>query len=61
MYRAGADYVIMPHFLGGEYTSEIIERAGDNKVEYEIEKARHIADLKERLKEGQEHPHIEKG
>lgn len=61
LYKAGADYVIMPHFLGGEYTSEIIERAGDNKAEYEIEKTKHIADLKERLKEGQEHPRIEKG
>ena len=60
LYKAGADYVIMPHFLGGEYTSEIIERAGDNKIEYEIEKARHLADLKDRLKEGQEHPHVDK-
>jgi Kef-type K+ transport system membrane component KefB len=60
LYKTGADYVIMPHFLGGEYTAEIIEKAGDEKVEYEIEKARHIADLKDRLKEGQEHPSVEK-
>ena len=32
LYKAGADYVIMPHFLGGEYTSRIIEKAKNNKT-----------------------------
>lgn len=60
LYKAGADYVILPHFLGGEYTAKLIEKAKDNKKEYEIEKQKQIKDLKERMKEGQEHPKVEK-
>lgn len=60
LYKEGADYVILPHFLGGEYTSIIIEKAGTNKKIYEKEKAKQIRDLKERLGEGQEHPRIER-
>lgn len=60
LYKEGADYVILPHFLGGEYTSSIIEKAGINKKIYEKEKAKQIRDLKERLREGQEHPRIER-
>ncbi|MDP2672417.1 MAG: NAD-binding protein, partial [Nanoarchaeota archaeon] len=59
-YKAGANYVILPHFLGGEYTARLIERAKGNKKEYEIEKKKQLSELKERLKEGQEHPRIEK-
>jgi Kef-type K+ transport system membrane component KefB/Trk K+ transport system NAD-binding subunit len=60
LYKAGADYVILPHFLGGEYTARLIEKAKDNKKEYEIEKQKQIKDLKERMKEGHEHPKVEK-
>jgi len=61
LYNSGADYVIMPHFLGGEYTSELIEKFKENKKEYASEKNKHIKELKERLKEGQKHPDIDKG
>ena len=61
LYNGGADYVIMPHFLGGEYTSELIEKFKGNKKEYASEKNKHIKELKERLKEGQKHPDIDKG
>jgi len=60
LYKTGADYVILPHFLGGEYTAKLIEKADGNKKYYSIEKQKQLKDLKERLKEGQEHPHIEK-
>ncbi|MFH1307885.1 MAG: cation:proton antiporter [archaeon] len=60
LYSSGANYVILPHFLGGEYIANIIEKAKDNKKEYEKEKKKQIKDLKERLGEGQEHPKIEK-
>ena len=60
LYDEGADYVILPHFLGGQYTAQIIEKNKDEKIEYEIEKQRHIKELKERIKEGQEHPEVEK-
>ena len=60
LYKGGADYVILPHFLGGEYTARLIEKAKENKKEYEIEKHKQLSELKERLKEGHEHPRIEK-
>lgn len=59
LYKYGADYVIMPHFLGGEYTSKIIEKAKNNKKKYELEKQKQLKELKDRLKEGHEHPKSE--
>ncbi len=58
LYGAGADYVILPHFLGGEYVSNLIEKFGSNKKEYKKEKVKQLKNLKERLNEGQEHPKI---
>jgi len=60
LYDAGADYVIMPHFLGGQYTAKIIERFKTKKKLYLREKTRQIESLRERLQEGHEHPKIEK-
>jgi len=60
LYKAGADYVILPHFLGGEYAAKLIENAKDNKKLYEKEKQKQIKELKERMREGHEHPRIEK-
>ena len=51
LYHSGADYVILPHFLGGEYTSKLIETAKDNKNVYEKEKVNELKILKERLKD----------
>jgi Kef-type K+ transport system membrane component KefB len=56
LYDAGADYVIMPHFLGGEHVSVMIEdfTANVNKI---IEtKVKHIEELKHRRDLGHEHP-----
>src|SRR3989338_4605083 len=55
-YDNGADYVILPHFLGGEHVSILIEDfTGDvNKI---IEtKLNNIKELKERKELGHEHP-----
>lgn len=60
-YDLGADYVILPHFLGGQHTAEIIEKFKTDKKDYEIEKKNQIKELFERLEEGQEHPHVERG
>jgi len=60
LYEAGADYLILPHFLGGEYTSKIIEKFKTSKKRYEKEKIKQIKILEERLEEGHEHPFIEK-
>ncbi|PIN77868.1 sodium:proton exchanger [Candidatus Woesearchaeota archaeon CG10_big_fil_rev_8_21_14_0_10_34_12] len=60
LYDAGADYVILPHFLGGDYISTLIENLKADKIKYKKEKARQIASLKERLKEGHRHPRVER-
>ncbi|PIN89810.1 sodium:proton exchanger [Candidatus Pacearchaeota archaeon CG10_big_fil_rev_8_21_14_0_10_35_13] len=56
LYRLGADYVIMPHFLGGEYTSKLIMKARNNHKIYTNERSKEIDDLKERVIRGHEHP-----
>ena len=55
LYDAGADYVILPHLLGGEHASLLIERLSSiSKVlNYKIG---HIKELKERHALGHEHP-----
>jgi len=58
LYKAGADYVIMPHFLGGEHAAKLILEAKDNKKNLFQEKKCHIAHLNERKIMGHEHPKI---
>ena len=55
LYDAGADYVILPHFLGGEHVSLLIEKLNnmDKFVGYKI---RQIKELNERHSLGHEHP-----
>lgn len=60
LYEAGADYVILPHFLGGEYTAKLLETAKSNKKLYKKEKKKELKILKERLKKGYDHPQTEK-
>jgi Kef-type K+ transport system membrane component KefB/Trk K+ transport system NAD-binding subunit len=60
LYESGADYVILPHFLGGEFTSRLIEKAKTNGKRYETEKKKELKILRERIKKGHEHPKIEK-
>lgn len=61
LYNKGADYVILPHFLGGKYTAEIIKKAKTSKEKYEEEKKEQLKEILERREEGQEHPSIERG
>lgn len=60
LYKAGADYVIMPHFLGGEYTSNLIKIAKNNKKLYEKEKLKEIDLINKRISQGHKHPKVEK-
>lgn len=60
LYKEGADYVLTPHFLGGEYVSDMIKHLKMNKKGYEKEKEKHVKMLEERLKKGQEHPEVRK-
>jgi Kef-type K+ transport system membrane component KefB/Trk K+ transport system NAD-binding subunit len=58
-YKKGADYVLTPHFLGGEYIAKMIKEEGI-KGDYTKEKQNHIKMLLDRIEQGHNHPDIEK-
>lgn len=60
LYKKGASYVLTPHFLGGEYVSNMIKEMGNDKKDYEKEKEKHIKTLKEMLSQGKDHPEVER-
>ena len=60
LYKAGADYVLTPHFLGGEYLAHMITNFKTNEGKYKEEKQKHIKLLEEMSKKGHEHPFVEK-
>ena len=47
LYKAGADYVIIPHHLGGKFLSTIIQAFGTNKQKYKEAGKAHYKELKE--------------
>jgi len=55
LYDAGADYVILPHFLGGEHASLLIGKL-NNVAKIVSNKIKHIRELKHREFLGHEHP-----
>ena len=60
-YKKGANYVLTPHFLGGEYVAKMVANYEVDPKDYEKEKARHIKMLEEMEERGSRHPEIEKG
>ena len=46
LYENGADYVIIPHLLGGEYASKMLEQNKTNPEKYRKEREGHISQLK---------------
>ncbi len=60
LYKKGATYVIMPHFLGGEYASGMINKYGFDINKFLKEKKEHLKKLKTKRKLGHEHPKAEK-
>ncbi len=55
LYKEEADYVILPHFLGGAYVSLLIKQS-NNKDKMLKTKLKHLAELRERQRIGHEHP-----
>jgi len=47
LYRAGADYVIMPHFLSGEHTSILLKKFAAEPARILLEKEKQVNKLKE--------------
>ena len=60
LYRAGASYVILPHFLGASYASSIAKKHLDKLADINSMRETHIAHLRKRLALGHEHPVVEK-
>ncbi|MGD9276697.1 MAG: cation:proton antiporter [Candidatus Pacearchaeota archaeon] len=60
LYRKGADYVLTPHFLGGEYVANMIRDKKTKQQGYREEKDKHIKMLKKMIQKGHEHPEVER-
>ncbi|MFH1276145.1 MAG: cation:proton antiporter [Candidatus Woesearchaeota archaeon] len=56
LYEHGADYVVLPHFLGGEHVSNMIVNLRKKKIKLHEERARHIEHIKERQDIGHQLP-----
>ncbi|MFH1425396.1 MAG: cation:proton antiporter [archaeon] len=56
LYNAGASYVIMPHFLGGHHTAGLIEKYELKRGLFMNEKTRNLKWLRQKKREGHEHP-----
>lgn len=48
LYRAGASFVVMPHYLGASYASKLIEKHGTEHMGYADEKRQHLEYLDRR-------------
>jgi len=60
LYDAGADYVVLPHFLGGERVSLLIREYGESMNKVIVRKFKHIKELKERRVLGHGYPAVGK-
>lgn len=56
LYDIGADYVILPHFLGGDRVSLLLEDITTDINKLITTKVQHIEELKRRKELGHEHP-----
>lgn len=56
LYKKGATYVLMPHFLGGNYASMMIAKFGLDTNKFIEERKKHIEYLRKRKAMGHEHP-----
>ncbi len=50
LYKAGATYVVMPHFIGGGHTSIMIKNYGLNLNKFLKERTQHLKNLQDRKK-----------
>ncbi len=52
LYDIGADYVILPHFLGGQHVSLLLEEFNADFSKLVLVKMKHINELRERMELG---------
>ncbi|RJQ28802.1 sodium:proton exchanger [Candidatus Parcubacteria bacterium] len=55
LYTAGVDYVVLPHFLGGQYAASLIEKLGSDKGQFAKLRNDHLAYLNLRSSLGHEY------
>ena len=60
LYGAGADYVILPHFLGGTYAASLVRQYTKEAIDLHDIRDKHIGYLQSRISNGQEHPEIDR-
>ena len=60
LYKEGASYVLLPHFLGGKHVSKMIEEYQFNNKKFEEQKEINIKELIKRKKLKHEHPRHER-
>lgn len=60
LYKKGADYVLTPHFLGGEYVAKMIGELKTEKKQYSKEKQKHMKMLEGRKTLRHNHPDVER-
>ncbi|KKS26858.1 MAG: Sodium/hydrogen exchanger [candidate division WWE3 bacterium GW2011_GWC1_42_102] len=56
LYECGATYVILPHFVGGEFAVKVISEAGFDVEKLNAKREEHVNYLKERKALGHAHP-----
>lgn len=49
LYNAGASYMIMPHYLGGNQEAFFVEKHGHKQGDFPLERRRHLQCLAERV------------
>lgn len=59
LYEAGASYVVLPHFLGGDHAALMVREYGADLNQFLEEQAEHIEELQRRKELGHEHPRHE--
>jgi len=56
LYKAGADYVTLPHFLGGEHIANLVIGVRKKVINLNQHRDDHLKELKLRQKHGHDHP-----
>lgn len=56
LYELGATYVVLPHFISGEFAANLAEQAGLDVNNVKDKREEHIVYLKERRRLGHSHP-----
>ncbi|MBI2096726.1 MAG: cation:proton antiporter [Candidatus Sungbacteria bacterium] len=56
LYQSGANFVIMPHFLGGKYAADIVSQYWFDAGKFNELRKEHLESLADRIREGHEHP-----